>query len=472
MKRLFTVVTAALLIGGLMATSSAETRPSPTSDANGVIAFIDSGINPYHDVFADDSPRAQRHPSTYIPGYPKDAKALRLTLNEPDYKTAIFSDCERVWAKVQPGTLYWFPGTRIIGAISFSKAQPMDCGLLRGGLIRDEDGHGTMVASRAASKDYGACPQCLIVSVQFPTSIDPTAPSDSNEPAIKAIGWSAKNSDWIDAQSNSWNTFVPAWEPTGGAGLLTANPELVRAIEDASSKQPAFWGSGNGVGGRLGLLGHPTVLAPGFTPSAILVGGHDSGYVNTWPGFSPHVVADSCAAWGAEVSHTSKSGDSVSSGTSSATPFAAGGAVRILQEARRILDDEGTGQTGNLVASGPKRTVNDGPLADGKLTVQEWKEVTFKTATARPEGQKTDGPVCDPATWANYTSTPLKWSQVPQGYPEYLHIGYGAIDDKSLSLARAVLQGKKPLPDRAATDEYFARDRQVRETTFGVWSDP
>ena len=60
--------------------------------------------------------------------------------------------------------------------------------------------------------------------------------------------------------------------------------------------------------------------------------------------------------------------------TSSATPFAAGGAARMLLEARRILGDTGTGVTKGVVASGPKGRVKDGPLADGEFTLEEWKK--------------------------------------------------------------------------------------------------
>ena len=468
-KVLGTLLMAVLALPG---TTSLVAARAPV-EANAVVAFIDTGINPYHDVFADDSPRAKRHPSTYIPGYPKTALALKLSLDEPDYWKAVKADCVKVWSKVEPGKLYWFPGTKIVGAIAFLEEgddpEPVNCEIPKptGGVVRDQGGHGTMVASRAASNEYGACRECLVVSVHFPGSVNLLAPGGSTKPSVDAIKWAADNAGWIDAQSNSWGPIVPAWEPTGQAGLLTANPELVRAVEEVSSKHAAFWASGNGAAFRGGVLGHPTVLAAHMTPSAIIVGGHDSGYVNTWPGFPPHVVADSCDAWGAEVFETAKSGERVAGGTSGATPFAAGGAAQILLEARSLLGDEATGVTKKVVAQGRKGLVKDGPLADGKFTLDEWKEITFKTATSRPAGQKTDGPVCAPGP---YMPTPIRWTDVPEGYPEYLHIGYGAVDDKSLALAFKVLAGTVKMPDRTATDGFFDRDRQVRETTYGVFS--
>lgn len=463
------LILAALASASLVGTVPDASAGARTGGPDAVVALVDTGINPYHVTFRDDSPRARRHPSTYIPGYPKDAEALRLTLKGPDYWEAVRADCKRVWSQMKPGKLYWFPGTKIIGAISFSDPRPINCDQEKpfGGVIRDQNGHGTMVASRAASVDYGACKACRIVAIQFPGTA--TISDGSPDPSIDAIRWAGDNAGWIDIQSNSWGPFVPAWEPTGRAGLFTANPELVTAVEEVSSAHLALWASGNGAAFRGGVAGHPTLLTPHFTPSAVVVGGHDSGQVNLWPGFPPHVVSDSCASWAALPYEVSESGESVGSGTSAATPFAAGGAARILLEARRILGSTTTGVRDGIVARGKEAHGKAGPLDDGKLTLEEWKELTLKTATARPEAQHEDGPPCG---LGPYGPTPLKWSEVPDGYPEYLHIGYGAIDSESFALARRVLAGKKEVPDRSATDEYFARDRQIRAVTHRIFTGP
>lgn len=307
---------------GQSAAFSAPGRDSARADAganvnvNATIAFVDTGINPYHATFRDDSPQARRHPSTYIPGYPKSAIALRLTLNEEKYWDAVRADCERVWSKVE-AKLYWFPGTKIVGATTFEEPEELNCAEPEPsaeGRILDPDGHGTMVASRAASIEYGACHDCRIVSVQFPTSVNLLSPEGSTEPAVQAIKWAARHAGWIDAQSNSWGPIVPVWEPTGRAGLIGSNPRLVKAVEKVSRRHLAFWASGNGALFRFGVVGHPTPLAPHLTPSAIMVGGHDSGFVNTWPGFPPHIVADSCDSWAAHHDETSKSDENVGGG--------------------------------------------------------------------------------------------------------------------------------------------------------------
>jgi hypothetical protein len=378
-----------------------------------------------------------------------------------------------VWSKIKPGKLYWVPGTKIVGAISFAPQTDIDCKAeepAAGGRILDDGGHGTMTASRATSSQYGACQHCDVVAVQFPTSIPLGDLPSSTAAAVAAIKWAAKNSGWIDAQSNSWGPFVPGWDPTGQAGLMTSNPELVRAVQEVSEKHLAFWASGNGAAFRGGVAGHPTLLSPHLAPDAIMVGGNDSGYFTAWTGFPPHLVADACNSWAAYVNDSKESADTVGSGTSSATPFAAGGSARILLEARSILGDDSTGVDGNIVASGPKHLVHEGPLVDGKLTLEEWKRLTFVTASARPKGHFEDGSPC--ATADPYGPMPVPWSDIPDGYPEYLHIGYGAVDSESFALAAKVLGGKVPAPDRAAADRYFEQDRAARQALYDVYTAP
>jgi hypothetical protein len=436
-----------------------------------VVALIDTGINPYHVTFRDSSPRALQHPSTYIPGYPEDAKALPITLDQPNWAAAVKKDCE-LWKTVEPRKLYWFPGTKIVGAYSVAPSVTPSCTNIntRGTEILDYGGHGTMTASRMGSVEYGACRECLIVSVQDPLSINLTNPSSDTPRVISAIRWAADNASWIDAQSNSWGPFAPAWDPTGTTGLLVSSPALVRAVEEVSQKHAAYWASGNGALFRFGVLGHPTLLAPHFAPSAIMVGGMDSGYVNTWPGFSPHVISDSCNSWAAHNDSTTDSAENVGGGTSGATPFAAGGAGRLLLEARSILGDPDTGVSDGAVARGPAGLVPSGPLADGVFTVAEWKEIVFKTATARPRRQFEDGSVCSGGVL--YDATPVRWQDIPEAYPEFLQIGYGAVDADARRLALSVLHGNAPMPDRARTDTYFALDMQARSALHQVFRLP
>ena len=460
-------------VAGLVVACTAAVMPASASAADAVVGLLDTGINPYHQVFRDTSARAYQYPGTYLPGYPADAQQLNLTLDAPNWKTAVKTDCA-LWRSLKPGQLYWIPGTRIVGAISFTPANTLKCstGTLTGdSIVLDNQGHGTMTASRAASSAYGACRTCLIVSAQFPTTVDLADPGSSLPPALAGIEWLGKNSTWIDAESHSWGPLVfGSWEPTGQAGVVTGNPQLARDAEASAKKHLAFWASGNGLGGREGLLGvPPTEMAAQHSPSVIPVGGEDSGYVTLWSGLPPLVVSDVCASWGAISNSMDQSGDSVGSGTSAATPFAAGGSAQLLLEARTILGDPSTGVHDGVVAQGPAGLVPSGPLADGVLTLAEWKDLLLKTASPRPKGQFEDGPPCD-TTAAPYNPEPVKWADVPAGFPEYLDIGYGAVDAEQRDLAYKVLRGEAPMPDRSQTDAFFAADGQARSGLHTVYT--
>lgn len=456
--RLLVVFVVAVLTGAVLTAGPTAAQEGELSPADAVVALVDTGINPYHVVFRDNSPRAFQHPSTYIEGYPADAIALELSLDAPDYWEAVRRDCEQVWSTLERGQLYWFPGTKIIGAISFANVGNVNCnaGQPSGAMILDYGGHGTMVSSRAAGEGYGACPECKVVMVQGFT--------------YDSVTWAGEHADWIDAQSNSWGAIAPVWEPTGASGTLLNHPAGVRAIENAAQRHLAFWASGNGAATRGGVIGlPPTTTDPRMTPSVIAVGGHDSGQVNVWPNFPPHLVSDSCDAWAARRDRIEESGERVAGGTSGATPFVAGGAAQLLREARTLLGDTRTGVRDGVVAQGDAGTITDGPLADGALTLEEWQRVIYATATPRPERQLEDGPPCAPGP---YGPLPVAWTDVPDGYPEYLHIGYGAVDGPAVELGTAVLRGEAALPDRSETDTFFAANGTVSGGLHQVYRGP
>ncbi len=461
------------LIGGVAAHSHAARSASAPARPHAVVALFDTGINPYHRVFRDRTPQAMQHPSSYLPGYPKHAIALRITLDAEDYYDAVVKDCKAIWATVRPGRLYWFPGTKIVGAISFADDWPdIDCDA-----ARPDDtwilstGHGSMTASRAASTEYGACRECRVVAIQQPNGAGPGADTSVRDFFIAGISWAADNAAWIDAQSNSWGPIAPAWEPTGFSGIFAADPGLTRAVEATARRHLAFWASGNGAAFRGGVLGHPTLAAPHLGPSAIVVGGHDSGYVTTWPGSTPDIASDACSSWAMDGASTEDSRENNGGGTSAAAPYAAGGAARILLEARRILGDVRTGVRGDVVAQGRRGIVRSGPLADGRFTLAEWRDVLFHTATARPVGEHDDGPACG-AFDAPYHATPVRWADVPDSAARYYQLGYGAIDSPAKALAYRVLRGQMPMPIRPDDDQHYRDEQSVRQATFQLFSQP
>jgi hypothetical protein len=460
----------ALLLAGTPSSAAGNPHDAPVA----VIALHDDGINPYHVAFRDHSPRAQTYPGKSIPDYPDGAIALRLTFDAPTLAAALEADCA-TWESVVSGQLYWIPGTKIVGAVEEFTGEPT-CARTADGSIDVFNTmsrlpilglhHGTMVASRAAADDYGACPECRIVVLP-----------DRN---AFAMSWSEANADWIDA--DSWS----------GGDELGVQPicllfcvdrmdtiddgdgNLSRAVEANAQAHLSFAAAGNGVGLLVAPtpIPNPSVTWYTHTPSVLVVGGHDSGFINTWPGIPSHVVSDSCNSWGAQWDTLDVSGPTLAGGTSAASPFAAGEAARILLEARRILGDPRTGVHDGVVAQGPAGLAQSGPLADGVLTLAEWKRVVLVSASARPEAQAEDGPTCAlPSDGSFVGATPVAWNDVPPGFPEFLQIGYGALDRRAEALAGAVLRGEALAPDRTVTDAYFigvgAADDAIYNHVYG-----
>ena len=439
------------------------TAHATAASSYGVIALVDTGINPYNVVFRDRSALAQRYPGSYLPGYPKNVPALRLTLDAPSYADALRADCDRVWKHVKVGQLYWIPGTKIVGAISFNPSLEVACAGMASSVILDSAGHGTMTASRAVATGYGACPQCRVVSVQaVKDGFGIVTLASDAELARRGVEWAGANSSWIDAQSNSWGPAAP-YDPTGQTGILSGSSALAKTVEWASQRQLAFFASGNGASNLNAPPPRPTLGYAQDTPSAIIDGGVDSGHMLTWPNVPVHLAADACADWGASYDSTTESTGTTGGGTSAATPYVAGGAVAELIAARRLLGDRRTGVRNGIVAQGRAGAVAKGPLADGALTLAEWRRVLMATATTRPVAQPTDGPTCTD------TVGPA-WSSIPAGFPEYLAIGYGVVDTPARELAAKVLAGTVPMPDRSTTDAFFSGYAAVAGAAFTAYT--
>jgi hypothetical protein len=433
-----------------------------------VVAHIDAGLNPYSVEFRWDDARAWQHPCTYIANYPCSAQALYLHLNESDWQTAFDLDRD-LWSGVRADTLYWIPGTKIIGDIGMGSLP-----------IPDGQGHGTMTASRSAGNEHSLCPTCLFVSI--------------DGLGIDGVRWAA-DSGFVDVQTNSWGSLIfvdPALDLMQGA------------LTDAAHKHVVLFASGNGAAGFEGFVSSPTLVMPTGEPGPILVGAHDNGRVLTWPGSPPHVIADGYGGYAAlHDSITAIEPTPVACCTSAATPYAAGGAAAIVQEARRILHDfSGPGVHDGVIARAPPGTPlpRQGPLSDGVFTLDEFKPVFFHTATLRPTEGPDDGllqwaadpqgnlgsVLADPVGYVmnpganpyciGCVDTPLQWSQVPAGIGAtdsvWTHEGYGAIDPASVALAKQVLRGEVPDPDRPVEDQLYAADQAFRCVWFRYSAPP
>lgn len=468
------------------AAAPAQTGPEPRV----VIAHIDTGINPYHEIFRDPSPLAQQHPSTYIPGYPADAVALNLTFTKPTWQENFAAD-KAIWdglltqwqdgTKLRPnpmvGKVFWIPGTKIIAATRFGPGgvfcPPQDTVTPAPWLVNnactdypilDEHGHGTMTATRMGGNKGSLCPECRIVSIE-----------GLGDQSVK---WAADRG-WIDVQTNSWGYIVP--HPAIYALDHGFNLGIQKNLEAAAASMPTYFASGNGAGFFLGWTTWPSQLATTLVKDAIWVGAHDNGKVAHWSGTPAHVVADGYKGLAADKQDMSKFGPSAfTCCTSAASPYAAGEGAAIILEARKILGDTQVGIRAGVVAAGtPPVSVTSGPLADGVFTLDEFRALVKHTAEARPAKGRDDGDIHwagDPrapeiAPWGpgdnafcnGCWTLPIDWSDVPSDFPAYASIGYGGANERSLSLAAQVLRGLVSEPNRAEVDQFFAEDAKVRD---------
>jgi hypothetical protein len=452
-----------------------------TASPQAVLALIDTGINPYHAAFRDGSPLAQQHPCTYIEGYPCSAIALPITLDAPDYATAYDAD-RALWQAVQPQTLYWIPGTKVVGAISFRAGgvscdpQPPPLNILLANhclperRILDDAGHGTMTASRAAGNAHSLCPECRLVEVEGLGSA--------------SLRWAA-DQGWIDVTSNSWLNLVPA--PVDP--LLNGDRGTFGAFAHAAQRTLTYAASGNGAGYILGFAPTPTYTLSTAAPGVVLVGGHDNGRATLWSGAPPHVVADAFGGYAAGfLSITSFAPDPISCCTSAASPYAAGGGAELILEARRLLGDGRTGVRAGALAQGPANLVASGPLLDGILTLDEARMLAMRTAQPRDMLGPDDGllgwtgeprvptdadlfpygpggnPFCQ-----GCMATPLAWSVLPPDMgATWAQAGYGAVNPQSVALGVQALRGGAAEPVRTLEDAQYAADQLARQAELAL----
>jgi hypothetical protein len=398
-----------------------------------VIGLADSGINPYHlefsaQTYPDPDVLAltkdfTRSPADYIPGFPKDAKPLPITLGKgyfPEQDKAL-------WQNVKGGQWYWIPGTKIIGAFSAGvSGSNVATDVVP---ILDEDGHGTGSASVTAGNHYGYCPTCLLAVVE---ALD--------ESIISA-------QPWVDIQTNSFGY-------TGGApvGPVAGPNEPTRAAVERG--QTVLFAAGNGMGNAFDV----PIATYGSDQTGndwnITVGAirRDNQRAIVGDGIPVHL-----SSWGdGDIPSACRTG-TVSqcqhSGTSAATPYTAGVFGTVLTAIRGAIGDGEAGQRpGQVVAEGA--AIASSPyLADGKLTRAELREVVLKTAF--PLNQDNNPSIFPVPLTAPYS-----------GDTNVLFEGYGAATPESAKRAIDVLMGRTALPERPFEDQFFALDRQVRDTLY------
>ncbi|HEX2294136.1 MAG TPA: S8 family serine peptidase [Actinomycetota bacterium] len=418
-----------------------------------VIAFVDSGVNPYHQDFR--APEFVHHPSKYIEGYPAEAQALRPSFALADAKgyDAARAKDDAMWKTAKRDQLYWFPGTRIIGGIS--RAAGDTSGEWQERAILDDQGHGTGVVSVGAGQHFGSNPNALIVMVEGLGE--------------RSLDW-ATSQPWIDIVSNSWGNT---------ANLPLGDPESTRVATQRG--QTVVFSAGNGATNTNSSTVFPpggpvedpckcktpdsdnSMTDPWSGPSWLLTIGAASpinGQAHWWHSIPVDVASfgskwRAAGAWGVKPVVDEENVETRDfGGTSCAAPTTAGVLSSIIERARIELGDTTGGQRPDQVVAVGKKKLASGPLDDGKLTRLEAEALVQKTASPVP---------ADPEkiTWdyAVRPTTPIY----------YLHQGYGVVTRDSKALALDVLLGKEELPDRTEVDTFVSAMDEIRNA---IWGEP
>lgn len=427
-----------------------------TLDANGdgfvVIAVADTGINPYHDDFAaatyaregiDGAALFAQHPSTYLEGYPEGAPALNLTI-DGNYNAAMDADA---FSAVAGNTLYWIPGTKIIGAYDTGASS----GVTGAGdttPILDEDGHGTASASVSTGNIFGSCKSCLLVAVE----------GLSEE-------WVLSQS-WIDISTNSFGAI-------GNIGFpVISREDATRAATERG--QSVLYAAGNGNANAF-LTPQQTYLPNTTGPDWTMTVG--AIHNNNFP--APEGENSAIVGSGKPVDissfglgnipaacHTDVDGNCGFSGTSAATPITAGHLGKIVETAREMLGDTNRVGTMRVGGDGPEGrgvvAFSDTPVADnaylsdGEFTRAEAWHILFQAAS----------PLTDTLIGFNNIlgyglgATPV----------DYAYTGYGVADDAAQEAALLMLEnGDAMRRDTSDADDFFATDAQIRDALWGTW---
>lgn len=389
-----------------------------------VVAIVDTGVNPYHEEFLD--PAFSVPPSVYVDKYPADALALELSLGERSYNAAVKKD-EATWKSVKANQLYWIPGTRIIGAISVVQDGSTK--------ILDDNGHGTATASDAAGATIGSCRECLLVIVE----------GFGDTPLQWALA-----QPWIDVVSNSWGGCLGIEVCVVDTGLAPPPFFVSQAKAAVEAGKEVFFAAGNGM---LNRFDAPTLTywnAYSGPDWIVTVGAADSQTGATVVGTGRPFDVTSYGLDYKGAAHQSTNSIREFSGTSAATPVAAGAYAALVQRAREGLRDTHEGPLkGAVVAQGPSL---QGMLGDGKLTRAEAERAFYLTARA--------------ATG----SGPIVPASLPHSPAAFAYAGYGLVDGKTAAEAFAVVSGSKTVPSRPNEDTWAAADSRIRQAIWGGWN--
>lgn len=345
---------------GAEASGKVVATETTTTDSRVVVGVIDSGINPYHDLFQVPTSSVTPEVLAEFGIGPEQTVTLTRTGDATaDYE----ADKARVWDTIKPGTPYWFTGTNIIAASFDPGTRPI--------LPDDErDTHGVGVTSSVLT----ANPEAVVL---FAEGINDDSENFTfTHPAVDLI-------------TTSYG--FPFSPPLGFhlAGSYEGVVGLGKIHTGASDNSPAYSGF-DGTSGpwwALGIAG----FQEGTTEGRQLLSGNVVDFVADFTQTLPY------------CSICQSGGERSVSGTSFATPTSAGVISKVLLEARRAA-----GHVGGIVTEGVEQPlmVSAGDTALTNWQVRRAMEEAAYTPLAtdfKPGGgtfDLTSAPIADKAAWA------------------------------------------------------------------------
>ncbi|MCA1812817.1 MAG: PKD domain-containing protein, partial [Halobacteriales archaeon] len=444
--------------------------PCPSTPSVVVVGVADTGINPYADQFAGElvpypelkafttvDPAAPetgdvpvyhhvngqllpftRHPSDYIPGFPQDAPALKLTLGGGFWKSL---DDAAVWSRGHEVVLQkewmWIPGTKIVAAIDATD-NAAENGAADPTPLFDDHGHGTASAAVSVGNTVGTCPRCVLAFIE-----------GLNDPQYGYV------EPWIDFLSISGSPQANVDTPDLGGGAEHDPGRLA-----AERGQTISFAAGNGVLNAFDVT-EQTYLPRSNGPDWVLrvgavgTGGNrvilGTGKPVDWSSFGLGNIPASCRnSYAAVCQH---------SGTSSATPTATGVMGAALLNARIALGDAHAGQLDPGAVGGKLQAIAAGPaipaspwLADGVLTRAELWNVTMHCASGFGGPGSVGFPDIAPAS-------PV----------DFLYGGYGLADRAAAACASLALLTGSGTHSALPMDAFLVVDSAIRTQLFGAW---
>jgi hypothetical protein len=453
----------------------ASAAPSAAAGDATVVAIIDSGFSPYHQDFLASKMPAEagrlpltKPPHTWLPGFPKPSvfssySPLNLTLDGEDgaNMAKLYSSDKDAWSSVKAsgskGINYrWIPGTKVIGALAFGTEdsdRPVDQQVSGGeATIYGSGGaeHGMGTSSVAVGNIHGACPQCLLVFIQY---------TDQSS-AERALTWAMKQ-PWIDAISNSY----------GFSAGIAVRDRVYNGTDIATEKaasergQTIFFSAGNGLENAF-TVPNSTLLSSQEGPDwVVTVGATDpNGKDYTGTG-KPADVAGIGVDYPSAYGSTTVNNGSKFSGTSNATPQVAGTYAQALWQLRKALPGPSRLQAGGVVARGSRLACGSCELADGVLTATELRRRLFLAA------QPTEGGYTDGAASVAKSPAVADSRFAAEGYGTFRgNLKPGGVTNDVARVVGPATGRAKPLARPAGEADWFRVDSSCRQHIWGTWS--